>query len=339
MSKITEKQSLIKSSPISEVDKLKKSFSKKQWEVIQEHFKKKLQLQGKSTSSKSVSLISDMHVGSIYAVYSGSGPTKISPDQQKLLDWWQHCADATGKVSLLLLAGEPIDGPNRKSNAGGTWTSDVNSQLADSEKLIRMWSYDKFALCRGSRYHVEEGATSYEETLARTMAGKYNNVIQYTGLFGQALQVMQNQKGTVQDTNNGNYTDYYIFLDLHGRLLNGTHHVSFSRTEQNRSGGILRELIQMQLAQGYWYDMGRQLDILCRGHTHYFMHVETGNDQHGIINPSWKGTGDPFLFKNGMAFYPSIGSTKITVETNGKILIDKYIMPYSLAPKPKVVII
>jgi len=93
----------------------------------------------------------------------------------------------------------------------------------------------------------------------------------------------------------------------------------------------------MQLAQGYWYEMGRQLDILCRGHTHYFMHVETGNDAHGIINPSWKGSGDPFLFKNGMAFYPSIGSTKITVETSGKILIDKHILPYSLAPKPKVI--
>src|SRR5437899_166749 len=90
-------------------------------------------LQSNKIGSISVSLISDMHTGSVYAIMTQSGPAKISPDQQKLLDWWTHCTDVTGKVDCLLLVGEPIDGPNRKSNGGGTWSSDINSQLLESE--------------------------------------------------------------------------------------------------------------------------------------------------------------------------------------------------------------
>lgn len=148
--------------PVSAAD-IKKSFTPKQWETVQEHFRKKFQLRGRQTSSKSVGVISDMHVGSDQGLYSGYGPIKISKDQEKLRDWWQHCANASGKVTVLLLNGEPIQGSNRKQFGAENWSSDANETLDDASRLIRVWKYDNLVMTRGSGYHVTEGWTNYEE--------------------------------------------------------------------------------------------------------------------------------------------------------------------------------
>jgi hypothetical protein len=114
-------------------------------------------ISGRSTSSKSVAVISDMHVGSDQGLYSGYGPVRISKDQEKLRDWWQHCADISGKVTVLLLNGEPIQGGNKKSNGSENWSSDWTETLDDAERLIRQWKYDNLVMTRGSGYHVQEG--------------------------------------------------------------------------------------------------------------------------------------------------------------------------------------
>ena len=97
---------------------------------------------GRSTSSKTLGIISDMHVGSTTALYSGYGPAKITPDQDKIRDWWLHCCDKIGKCDLLLLNGEPIEADHYKSNAFELWSGDINDQLDDAERLIKQWKYD-----------------------------------------------------------------------------------------------------------------------------------------------------------------------------------------------------
>src|SRR6266487_1026187 len=122
-----------------------------------------------------------MHVGSDQGLYSGYGPVKISKDQEKLRDWWQHCADASGRVTVLLLNGEPIQGSNKRQLGAENWSSDWAETLDDSERLIRQWKYDNLVMTRGSGYHVTESWTSAEDLLARKMGA-----VPYQGIFGQA---------------------------------------------------------------------------------------------------------------------------------------------------------
>lgn len=227
-------QKAISKSPIK-VDNILKGFTTEEREALDEYYKNKFKLPGRSTSSKKLGIISDMHVGSTTALYSGYGPVKISKDQQKLLDWWTHCADTIGKCDLLLLNGEPIDGENRKSMGAERWTADLNEQISDAEHLISMWKYDKILLTRGSQYHTQHNHTNLEETLARRL----NNVLPYSGLFNNGLNLLRKQKGFFCGNDNGHayggrryygkYVNEYVFFDINSRLFNAIHSIGFNR--------------------------------------------------------------------------------------------------------------
>ena len=285
-------------------------------------------LGGRSTSSKTLGIISDMHVGSTTALYSGYGPSRITADQEKLRDWWLHCADKIGKCDLLLLNGEPIESDHHKSNAYELWSGDLNEQLDDAERLIKQWKFDKLLLTRGSKYHSQDGQTSHEESLARRL-----KAIQYKGLFGQGLELLGKQKQLMVDRYTGDYTDYYCFFQIHDKLFNATHEIGFSRSKASRSGAIARELVNMEL-ECYRY-VDRNLDCLIRSHNHYYINLEFSNIV-GIVSPAWK-LGDSHLFHGGMAIYPDIGAVEVVVEPNNSLVVTKHIMPKEKLPKARIV--
>jgi hypothetical protein len=287
--------------------------------------------QGRSTSSKTLGIISDMHVGSVYALYSGYGSAKITPDQQTLRDWWIHCADAIGKCDLLLLNGEPVEGTHYKSNAYELWSASIADQCDDAERLIRQWKYDKLLLTRGSKYHSQDGHTSYEELLARKMGA-----IQYQGLFGKGLALLQNQKQLLYNAYTGDYTDYYAFFEIHNKLFLATHEIGFSKQKASRSGAISRALVNMELERGKWYNVNRNLDCLINSHDHYYVHLEYATPPMGIISPCFK-MSDSHLHHGGMAIMPDIGAVEVTVEQNSDLIVTKHIMPKERLPKPKVI--
>jgi len=315
--------------PATATDKILNKFTIREREGLDEYYRKKFQLQGRSTSSKTLGVISDMHVGSTTALYSGYGSAKITADQDKIRDWWIHCSDKIGKCDLLLLNGEPIEADHYKSNAYELWSGDINDQLDDAERLIKQWKFDKLLLTRGSKYHSQDGQTSYEEALARKM-----RALQYQGLFGQGLAMLQNQKQITVDKYTGNFTDYYCFFEIHGKLFNATHEIGFSRSKASRSGAIARELTNMELEYGKYYDIGRNLDCIIRSHNHYYIHMEFATSC-GIVSPAWK-LGDSHLFHGGMAIYPDLGAVQVIVEPNSDLQVIKHIMPKERLPKPRI---
>src|SRR6187551_288277 len=114
---------------------------------------------GRSTSSKSVLFLSDMHVGSIYAVCSPHAA--IKGREIKMLDFneelyqnWCNVRDACRKPDILCINGEPIDGGNIKTAGSDVWTTSIQDQLDDAERLIKMYNWREIVLTRGSRYHV-----------------------------------------------------------------------------------------------------------------------------------------------------------------------------------------
>src|SRR2546425_2550614 len=148
--------------------------------------------QGRSTSSKKLLVLSDLHVGSKFALYSGYAGHKISKDQEKLLEHWLHIRDEVGHVELLLLNGDVCEGSNPKQNAYQLWSADLNEQISDAQRLVSQYKYDKLLLTMGSGYHVQQGQTSYEETLGIRM-----NSIRYGQMFDDAIHSYNDKKGMV----------------------------------------------------------------------------------------------------------------------------------------------
>ena len=102
-----------------------------------------------SKKSKRILVVSDMHVGSGTSVCS-EGPvitelgTTYKPNklQVALNEAWHNCIDElTGKPDLLVVNGEPCDGANKKQSGQQTWTSNLQDQINDAEKLLTNAEY------------------------------------------------------------------------------------------------------------------------------------------------------------------------------------------------------
>jgi len=275
---------------------------------------------GRSTSSKSVLFLSDMHVGSSYAICSEAPvigeigsvhtPNKL---QQTLFEKWLWVKDSlVQKPHIMVLNGEPCDGANTKQQGQQSWTPNINDQLIDAYKLLSIFDKNYFLMTRGSNYHVQVDATNYEEILARMM-----NCTPYSGLFDISRDIR---------------TDYYLTFRLNGKVFNVTHHIGFNRWFAYRTTSIAREMADMEFMRGrYWKDEDMP-QVIVRSHAHYFVYVRFSN-QHGFITPAWKFP-DAHLFKGGMGgTAPSIGAVEVIVEPNGKILVEPHIVNNTEYPK------
>lgn len=272
-------------------------------------------MKGRSKSSKSVLIASDMHVGSTTAVCSkdpviSDQETTFRPNklQTELLSVWEDTIDdLVQKPSVLVVNGEPCDGGNFKGLGKQSWSTNISDQLDDAEKLLNMIPHDKIMFTRGSGYHVDIQGTNFEEVIAKKMGA-----IPYKAYGG-----------------NG-YTDYYALLELHNKRFNFTHHVGFNKWASYRTTALAREMAGMVFEK----DKMGHADVIVRSHVHYFVHVEFVNT-HGFTTPAWKYP-DGHLFRGGTAgTTPDIGMVEVIVEPNGKVLIEKHIS--SLKIKPKVV--
>ena len=136
-----------------------------------------VKLSGRKGSSKSIVVYSDIHDGSFTSVCSpeptigeSGGAYKPNKLQKVLFNAWEDSIDSLSKKSdLLVINGEPMDGANPTQLGQQSWTTDINDQMEDSAKLIKMIPHDNLMFIRGSGYHVQSGATNYEEVLANLM--------------------------------------------------------------------------------------------------------------------------------------------------------------------------
>ena len=265
-------------------------------------------------------VISDLHVGSTTAVCS---PKPIISDQntyhvpnevQRVLfkAWKDMIKEATrqGGIDLLVINGECVDGANVKQVGQQSWSTNVDDQMNDAKKLIDMIPYKQVMILRGSNYHDQIDATNIEEI----MASKLRDVLPYKAYGGEGK------------------TDYFAYVEIHGKIFNFTHHIGFSRQETNRANAMAREMKAMH----FQHDTLGRADVFIRSHVHYLVHVEFSNT-HGVITPCWKYP-DAHLFRGGLAgTTPDIGAVWFDVFKNGDIDFDKFIADVGL--KANVVIL
>jgi len=286
---------------------------------------------GRSSASKTLLVVSDIHVGNIYAVCSAE-PTIANTAQvyrlprrnQLLLEHWMDCRDWCQSPHLMIINGEPIDGPNRKEQGGDTWSSDPNDQIDDVERLLRMHNPRRYVFTRGSNYHVKDGQMSYEEVLARRL-----NALGYN----PDTDVQNVRHASVKRMGaHSRYVEYYLWFKMLDQICNFTHHTSYTSRHGQRANAVSNEMSSLEFDRGWYYPADRSIAIVGRGHVHYFTLVQSPSTT-GFTTPGWK-LPDGFLFKNGLGgTRPHIGAVKVIIEPNGRIEVDK-LLSKTKFPKP-----
>lgn len=306
------------------IEKILNSFTKREREALEEHYRKLYALGGRSTMSRSIVFVGDMHVGSKYAVTAKQ--FKQADDQLKLLDWWYHCVEEIGHVSRLHINGEPIDGGNKKQSGDGVDTN-LNTQLENAAELVKMIHADKITLTRGSGYHTQINGMNLDETFAKLVGAE-----KCTGWFDVDTQTYKIDSGQYLSQERGTtQTAFFCNIDVNGRLFNITHHLGFNRWFAYRTTALAREMADMEFQRGKYYPSNRTLDFIVRSHVHYF--VEVGyTHQHGFTTPAWKFP-DQHLFRGGLGgTYPTIGMILVIVEQNGEYSMKRLIAPTDMLP-------
>ncbi len=264
-------------------------------------------------SSKSILIVSDMHVGSSTAVCTKAPAiadlnTTYNPNklQQALLEGWKNCiADLTQKPDLLVVNGEPCDGGNPKGLGKQSWSTNIEDQLNDAQKLLEMIPHKQIMFTRGSGYHVDQQGTNFEEILANRM----KNTLRYKAFGGSGS------------------TDYFSLVEVYGKKFNFTHHVGFNKWAAYRTTALAREMAGMVFEK----DKMGHADVIVRSHVHYFVHIEFVHS-HGFTTPAWKYP-DGHLFRGGTAgTTPDIGMVEVIIEPNGEIEIKKHIAQLAIKP-------
>ena len=256
-------------------------------------------------SSKSLVIVSDIHVGSKYAICTESperdsdNPYKPNKLQKKLLEGWDYCVDRISqKPRALVVNGEPIDGANRFNMGDSVWSVEINDQIEDATKLLNTIKSDNLIFVRGSGYHVTRDATSFEKTIADKMKAK------------KYMTILGNLTGA----------DYEANIEMFGKHINFTHHVGWSSWWMYRTTPIAKELIKAHFAQT---ESGFHTDIIVRSHVHYYVEVRFPHTI-GFSTPAWKFP-DGFLYRKGEPENPTIGMMEIIIEPNGEIIVESHI--------------
>lgn len=268
-----------------------------------------------------------MHVGSAFAVCSPhptigdtGGEWKPNSLQKKLYRHWLKVKDSLSKnPDILCLNGEGIDGANPKQLGQQSWTPNINDQLDDAERLLKVFSYDKIIMSRGSGYHVQKDATNYDESLASRL-----NAVPYSGYFN--IPDWDNNRNRITRT------DYFVNFDLNSRIFNVTHHIAFTKWESYKPTALAREMANIEYLRGRYWKSKYHPTFIIRSHVHYFVLIRFSS-QCGFTTPAWKFP-DAHLFRGGLSgTAPSIGAVEVIVESNGNYLIEPHLLENDKYPK------
>ncbi len=269
--------------------------------------------QGRSTQSKSILILSDIHVGSKVSVCSESpeitdGENYVPNKAQKALHscWKEAWDDIIQKPNAIVVNGEPIDGSNKKSMGAGVWSTSLVDQIRDFKKLMKFApKTENLFFVRGSGYHVTaDGATPMEEIVAEEMGAKRHRAYAGSG-----------------------YTDYECNIEMNNKNFNFTHHIGFAQWEAYRTTAMARELVKMHFEHGR---RGFHTDVVVRSHVHYYVEARFKNII-GFTTPAWKFP-DGFMYRRGIPTLPDVGLMEVIIESNGRIIVEPHITEVEFKP-------
>jgi len=178
--------------------------------------------------------------------------------QRALWDRYIGLIRKVGKVDLLIVAGDCIDGDGAKSGGTELITADRNQQAEMAVRVIQEWTAKKIVMCYGTDYHVGP-VENYEDTIA--------------------------------DKVGADKIGAHEWIDVNGLILDVKHHIGSSSVPHGAGTAIAREALWNSL----WAARREQpqSDIIVRGHIHTYYRFETALWS-GVTLPALQGMGSRF---------------------------------------------
>lgn len=236
---------------------------------------------------KTILLISDLHVGSVFAVFPKGYKTRhqneiaLNPLQNELYELWEKMTEDVRKESYdyVFLLGDLIDGLNTKGAGRDRIVNNINEQMDAAIKLLRPLCKRKEVIgITSSPYH---NSADYEvdREICKELRGKF-------------LGTIANVR--IRNTNK-------VINIGHGSGGSGVYHGT------KASKDILLALSSERL------EKIPDVNVICRAHHHSYLHLEM-DEKHMIWCPCFEG---PRLNTYSMGHYfswvPDIGVVKIGV--------------------------
>jgi len=236
--------------------------------------------------SRRVLIIGDTHIGSDTAVC----PEEIELDsgnvisaneiQLAILHEFRTMIDEVGKVDLLILNGDLVDGVNYYGEGAGILTTSMDKQAEVAVDLLSEINFRKVVGCTGTPYHTKKNPNM--------------------------------DKRVIEDL--GGVCMPEISLNIYDTRIYANHRTPVRMSQwESRAQSVAKDILLNELNQ---MDFGHY-DIICKSHAHYYIGYDHGSSV-GFVLPCFKGR-DEFAkgSVNPFAFNPSIGYVMFDIETDG----------------------
>jgi len=204
-----------------------------------------------------VAVIADLHSGATAGLTPpefDNRKDKFKPMRQRF--WKEYCKsiDSLGKIDILIVNGDAIDGPSNTKEAGiGLLHADRNIQVDMAVASIRRVKANQIYMTRGTQFHVGD-----REDLEDMIADKVG-----------ARDIASR-----------------IWVDINGVIFDCKHKIGSSSIPH----GSFTPLAKTKMWNLYWAEIGLQpkSDIFIRSHTHQFDYC--GTSQYlAVSTPSLQG--------------------------------------------------
>jgi hypothetical protein len=266
--------------------------------------------------NKRIVVVSDMHVGSKYAVsppvvtisespsFSETTTQKATSIRLQLFEKWKEVTQKYQAPDVLVINGEPIEGTNYK-HPSEVWSVNLFDQINAAKQLVQMFNAKKIYVTRGSDYHALVNDQHFEDYFAQLIGAEKIG---------------------------SKYTQEVLNLSINGRLFNFAHHLPSTLVFQYRSTALARELAMLKLNASHFFPKGLDADVVVRSHVHYFWVIQT-TSHIGMITPCWK-LEDWYMRRKGAGATSDIGAVQFTVSADGVIDWDASIFKIDSAKPP-----
>lgn len=242
-------------------------------------------------------VVSDLHVGSIYGLMPGSVEEESSAGgdenytvhkpnrfQRSILKRWKDMVKKVGRVDVMVVNGDAVDGVNYRERGKSAWTTNLSTQVDAAADLVAMVDYKNLVVTQGSLYHVDSNIST-DYALAKVLEGKFG--------------------------------DDYVVKTKEGPRFHFSHQIGVSSSSwQYRSTPIARELVAAVLHE----DVFGKYHGVIRSHAHYFVMVNFGTS-FGMITPGWQGR-SPFVARKSLIYAPKLGWVMLEVDKDGTVHKD-----------------
>jgi hypothetical protein len=202
----------------------------------------------KQNKSKKVLILSDLHCGHKIGLtppdwqsphdVENETISKYGTFQKEFWEWYITKLKEIGKVDILIINGDTIDGKGAKSKGTELITTDLLEQCDIAVECISKVRTDKIFMTYGTPYHTGDGE-DFEDVIAN--------------------KVKANIKGQ-------------HFLDINGLIFDVKHKVGGSTIPHGRATALLRDALWNDLWSKHKNGQP-DADVLVRSHVHYHVYV------------------------------------------------------------------